>query len=67
MNCLFSEEKMRQADEFIHKYEIERLKDKIKYLESRAEFYNHQIEMLREDIQKHKIPIKIVLEMKCNQ
>ena len=66
MNCLFSEEEMRQADEIIHKYEIEKLKDKIKYLESSVEFYNHQIETLREDIQKHKIPIKIVLEMKCN-
>ena len=31
MNCLFSEEEMRQVDEIIHKYEIERLKDKIKY------------------------------------
>ena len=63
MNCLFSEEEMRQADEIIHKYEIEKLKDKIKYLESSAEFYKYQSETSREDIQKHKINIKIVLEM----
>ena len=48
MNCLFSEEEMRQADEIIHKYEIEKLKDKIKYLESSAEFYKYQSETLRE-------------------
>ena len=48
VNCLFSEEELRQADEVIHKYEIERLKDKIKCLESSAEFYKYQSERLSE-------------------